>query len=293
VKSSLIHLFLRISSAVPVGIISRFSRLRKNLAKAGIRIEFNVYFGLMIFTALVSLAATFAASLPFLLFFKFSALFAVATAASISLLAGAVAIGICYSYPMLEISSRKKNIDVNLSLTANYMAVLASSGMPPESIFESLDAVGNDLNVNKEVGGIMRDIKLMGLDLHTALGNASESSPSPKFSTILDGVITTSQMGGNLSGYLREQADKLKRERMQNLRRFVDNLSVVAEAYVTFLVALPLMLIVMLSILSFIGGEISVLSLNPMMVLNILSAVIIPTGISMMILAIDYLSPKR
>jgi archaellum biogenesis protein FlaJ (TadC family) len=100
-------------------------------------------------------------------------------------------------------------------------------------------------------------------------------------------------MGGNLSGYLREQADKLKRERMQNLRRFVDNLSVVAEAYVTFLVALPLMLIVMLSILSFIGGEISVLSLNPMTVLNILSIVLLPTGISMMILAIDYLSPKR
>jgi flagellar protein FlaJ len=293
VNSNLIHFFLRISGRVPARIISKFNRLRKNLAKASIRIEFNVYFGLMVFTALVSLAAAFATSLSFLLFFKYSALFAIVIAASIGLLAGAAAMGICYSYPLLEISSRKKNIDVNLSLTANYMAVLASSGMPPESIFESLDAVGENLSVDREVGGIMRDLKLMGFDLHTALGNASESSPSSKFSTILDGVITTSQMGGNLSGYLREQADKLKRERMQNLRRFVDNLSVVAEAYVTFLVALPLMLIVMLSILSFIGGEISVLSLNPMTVLNILSIVLLPTGISMMILAIDYLSPKR
>ena len=100
-------------------------------------------------------------------------------------------------------------------------------------------------------------------------------------------------MGGDLAGYLRDQADKFKRERMMNLRQFLDNLSVIAEAYVTFMVAAPLMLIVMLSVLSFLQGEVTIINLDPKIILNVLAFIIIPTGVTLMILAVDYVNPKR
>lgn len=292
-NNQLIRISLKLSDIIPPGLLSKLSPLRKNLAKSSMRIDFRVYTGLICFVTLITFGAAFGTFLLLLPRFHVSIPLTITFSLLIGILSGAFAASICYSYPTLVASSRRKNIDVSLSLTANYMAVLASAGMSPENIVTALAPVGEDLSISKEAGGIIRDIKIMGIDLYEALKHASESSPSPKFGTMLDGIITTSKMGGDLSGYLRDQADKFKRERMQNLRRFIDNLSVVAEAYVTFLVAAPLMLIVMLSVMSFMGGAVSFGNLDPMALLNILSLIVLPLGIAMMILAVDYLNPKR
>ncbi|MDQ1281116.1 MAG: archaeal flagellar protein FlaJ [Thermoproteota archaeon] len=294
VNSQLISISLKFSNAIPPSVFSRFNRLRKNLLKSSLNIDFKVYTGLTLLTSSISFTAAFVFSLlllPKLLLLSTFMMFVLS--AVIAILAAITSAGFCYSYPLMIKSSRSKNIDVNLSLMANFMSVLASAGMPPESIFMILLLVGKDFNVDKEVGRIIRDIKIMGLDLHEALKNASESSPSSRLAIMLDGIITTIRVGGDLSGYLHDQAEKFKRERMQNLRRFVDNLSVVAEAYVAFLVAAPLMLIVMLSIMSFLGGTISIGALDPLTILNILTFVIMPMGMALMILAVDTLSPKR
>ena len=68
------------------------------------------------------------------------------------------------------------------------MAVLASAGMPPESIFNSLAKVSDEFTVEKEIANVIRDIKLMGVDLPTALKNASEYAPSTKLGAMLDGM---------------------------------------------------------------------------------------------------------
>ena len=113
---------------------------------------------------------------------------------------------------LLSISSKARKIDANLPLTANFMAVLASAGMPPERIFRSLANVGDEFGVGEEVRRIIGDIELLGLDLNSALKNGSLRSASQKFGAMLDGVVTTSHMGGDLSAYLREEAEKLKKQ---------------------------------------------------------------------------------
>ncbi|UCH03167.1 MAG: type II secretion system F family protein [Candidatus Bathyarchaeota archaeon] len=287
------RLFLTLSGIVHPKILAKFGTLKKNLAKAGIKTYFKIYMKMTAFTLLLMAAITFTISFPLLLHSNITIIHALAFSILTSLSAGSISIGIWYLYPILVASSRKRNIEVNLPLIANFMAVLASAGMPPEGIFTALAEVGEEFSISKEVAGIIRDIKLMGLDLHTALKKASERSPSNKFAAMIDGVVTTIHMGGDLASYLREQANKYKRERMLSLRQFLDNLSVIAEAYVTFLVAAPLMLIVMLSVLSFIGTEVTLINLDPRILLNILATIILPIGISMLILAVEFLSPKR
>ena len=211
----------------------------------------------------------------------------------IGLLVGVSSVGFYFSYPFLVAASRRRKIDANLPTIANFMSVLAASGMPLGSIIHSLARVGEEFHVNEETGRIIRDIELMGLDTHTALKKASERCASKKFAALLDGVIATSHIGGDLSSYLREQADKYKSMRMRDMKSFLDNLGIIAEVYTTFLVAAPLMLIVMLSVMSFIGGGVMVGNIDPKTLLNLLTFVIMPAGVGILILAVEIMAPLR
>jgi flagellar protein FlaJ len=247
----------------------------------------------MTFASIVAGVAAFAVSLSLFMFLGVEVLYPLVLPAVIGILVGVGSIGICYAYPKYVIFSRGNKIDANLPMIANFMSVLASSGMPAEKIFRSLGRVGEEFGVSKEVGGIIRDIELMGSDLHTALRKASERSPSRGLATMLDGVITTSHMGGDLTVYLRDESDKYKRERVLKMKHFIDSLGIIAETYITFIVAAPLMLIVMLSVISFIGGGITIGNLDVNVLLNLLTFVLLPAGVGIMILTVDSMSPQR
>jgi flagellar protein FlaJ len=291
--SRLVTFLWKFSKTVHPRIFSKFENLDRNLGKASMRTAFRVYVGLMMFTSLVAGVASFAVFYSLFMYFDFQVLHPIVLPALIGILVGVVSMGIYYSYPSFVVYSRGNKIDANLPTIANFMSVLASSGMPAESIFRSLGSVGEEFGVSKEVGGIIRDIELMGLDLHSAVKRAAERSPSRGLATMLDGVVTTSHMGGDLALYLRDESDKYKRGRMLNMKHFIDNLGIVAETYITFMVAAPLMLIVMLSVMSFIGGGITIANLDTEVLLNLLTFVFLPAGVGIMMLIVDSMSPQR
>ena len=293
VDNRLVTFFWKFSRIIHPSILSKLGGLEKNLGKASVRTAFRVYVGLMMVTSLVAGVCVFAVSYSLLLYANFQILHPLIVPALVGILVGVLSIGIYCIYPSFVARSRASKINANLPTIANFMAVLASSGMPAESVFRSLGRVGEEFGVSKEVGGIMRDIQLMGLDLHTAVKKAAEKSPSRGFSTMLDGIVTTSHMGGDLALYMREESDKFKRDRMLNVKHFVDNLGLIAETYITFMVAAPLMLIIMLSVMSFIGGGITIADLDPGILLNLLTFVFLPAGVGIMILIVDGMNPQR
>ena len=197
-------------------------------------------------------------------------------------------------YPLIDISSKARKIEANLPLTANFMAVLASAGMPPERIFRSLANVGDEFSVGEEVRRIIADIEVLGLDLNTALKSGSLRSASKKFGALLDGIVATSHTGGDLTAYLREESEKFKKVRVASMKSYLESLGGMAEVYVSFMIALPLALVVMLSIMSFLGGGASLLGgINPQMVLLLLVYVITPVGCAVLLLMVDSMTPPR
>ena len=228
----------------------------------------------------------------------FSLTMLLSTSVIFSLLIGLVvllsAFGICYTYPMLGISSKARKIEANLPLTANFMAVLASAGMPPERIFRSLANVGDEFGLGEEVRRIIGDIEVLGLDLNEALKNGSLRSASRKFGAMLDGIVTTSHVGGDLAAYLREAADKYKKARVAAMKSYLESLAGMAEVYVSFMIALPLALVVMLTIMSFLGGGASMLgNIDPQVMLTLLVYVITPAGVGIILLIVDSMTPPR
>jgi len=147
----LLALFLRASKLVPQYFVVEFKSMQDNLSKAAVKITFDAYLGLMAFSTLLAAALGFVISL---LIFSIRLPFVPAVIFSFiaAMIAGISAFGACYVYPVLTISSKVRKIDANLPLTANFMAVLASSGMPPERIFRSLAHVGDEFGVGDGVG---------------------------------------------------------------------------------------------------------------------------------------------
>ena len=64
-------------------------------------------------------------------------------------------------------------------------------------------------------------------------------------------------MGGDLASFLRDESEKAKKLRVTSMKSFLDSLAGMAEVYVSFMIALPLVLVVMLSVMSFLGGGVN------------------------------------
>ncbi len=292
-NKQLLSLFLKISSFIPKSLVTNLQSIRDNLAKASIKITFEAYLGLAAFASILSGILSFvfcfvigSFGMPVLSALVFSILIGFVS----TLLAAAT----CYFYPALIYSSKARKIDANLPLTANFMAVLASSGMPPERIFRSLANVGDEFGVGEEMRRAIGDIELLGLDLNGALKASAKRSASRKFGVLLDGVVTTSHMGGDLAAYLRDESEKFKKARMSAMKSFLESLGGMAEVYVSFMIALPLALVVMLTIMSFLGGGAAMLGgVDPQIILSLLTFIITPAGVGIMLLLVDSMSPPR
>jgi hypothetical protein len=78
------------------------------------------------------------------------------------------------------------------------------------------------------------------------------------------------------------------------MKSFLDSLAGMAELYVSFMIALPLVLVVMLSVMSFLGGSAGMLAgMDPQTVLLLMAFVVTPAGVGIMLLLVDSLTPPR
>ncbi|MCX8176445.1 MAG: type II secretion system F family protein [Candidatus Bathyarchaeota archaeon] len=260
-------------------ITSMFQDLRGSLAKSGIRINFRSYVGAMFLLSTLIGGVSFILPLTvFSIFLAFPTFYSLLYSLCLGVLGFLVSLMFIYFYPSLVASSRGKKIDSNLPFIANAMAILASAGVTPEKIFYSLSKTEEEFGVGREARTIIRNMELLGSDIIKALRFGVKYSPSKNFANLLQGMIENTRSGGDLAGYLRDVAGYYIRETRRRLRDFLETLGFIAEAYVTVLVAGPLMLVVMLSIMSFFGG--GFLGFSVTFLLYLVAYVLLPVAVA-------------
>ena len=157
--------------------------------------------------------------------------------------------------PTSRAKARAKDIDMRIPYALNYISAMASAGVNIDQVFRSL---GEQQKVYgecaREAQAIYRDMAYFGRDSVTAMKRAIERSPSDKWMEFLQGGITTVTSGGNLQLFFASKAERFMWENRQNQKQFVDLMGLMAETYVTAVVAGPLFLIVMMSIMGMLGG---------------------------------------
>ncbi|MEM4701371.1 MAG: type II secretion system F family protein, partial [Candidatus Bathyarchaeia archaeon] len=218
-------------------ILPLFEDLSLHLQRAGLKTGFRVYISLTVFSTFLIALVTFVA-VPCLLVFMFDVpvfpafLFGLGG----SLFAVSFSILGFYIYPVYRADKFKRELEDELAFTTGYMSILASAGVPPEKIFYSLSNLPIPLAVSAEAKSVIRDVNLFGLDILSALEQASKRTPSERFREMIEGFISTIHSGSNLAAYLREKSKQHMKLKRISLRKFSDTLSMLSEFYVAILV---------------------------------------------------------
>lgn len=269
-----------------------FKDLESNLKKGALKTSFRAYVSLTVFVTFVLSIANLALT-PCLLIFIFgippwpAVLFGIG--ASLFTIAFST-IGF-YIYPIYRSDNLKRRIEDELPFATAYMTILTSAGVSPERIFHSLSSLSVPLAASIEAKDIVRDVNLFGLDIISALQQTSKRTSSQRFREMIEGFISTVHSGGNLAAYLREKTKQYMKLKRIGLKKYSDTLSILSEFYVALLLTGPLLLIIMLSVMSMLGGgDLGIL--NPDLLMKLLTYICIPIGAIAFLIILDTLSPK-
>lgn len=172
--------------------------------------------------------------------------------------------GVLYKgMPASAAKKRAKLIEARITSAMSFISAMASADVPVDVIFKELSRQPVYGEVSKEAEWITRDTELLGVDILTAIRRGAGRSPSPKFQDFLQGVVTTSTSGGQLKPYFLLKAEQFEKEDRLEMRSKMETLGMLAEAFVTVVVAFPLFLVVIMAIMALIskGGSDFVLTL--------------------------------
>jgi archaeal flagellar protein FlaJ len=156
-------------------------------------------------------------------------------------------------FPDYKAGERRRLIDRDLPYAVNYIAAMSSAGIVPTVLLRDLAREKTYGEVSREVAWIIRDIDLLGIDLLTSINRAIARSPSQRFQEFLQGAKTSILSGGDLKVYFASKAEQYMGENRRTQKEFLDGLGILAESYVTVVIAGPLFMLVMLSIMLLLG----------------------------------------
>lgn len=178
---------------------------------------------------------------------------AYAIVAVLPLLVGVCAYALQLAYPAARAGARRKAIDLDLAYAANYTAAMSSAGVVPLAIFRDLARQPLYGEVSREVAWLVRDVDLLGMDLMGAIQRSVARSPSARYQDFMQGAKIAVLSGGDLRVYFVEKAEQYMAENRRLQKEFLDGLALFAESYVTIVVAAPLFMLVLLSVMAVIG----------------------------------------
>jgi flagellar protein FlaJ len=153
-------------------------------------------------------------------------------------------------------SARKKRerlIDARISGAMSFISAMASAEVPVDVIFKELSKESVYGEVSEEAKWITRDTELLGVDILTAIREGAMRSPSTKFQDFLQGVVTTSTSGGQLKPFFLMKAEQYEKEDKLEMRKNMETLGMLAESFITVVVAFPLFLVVIMAIMALIS----------------------------------------
>ncbi len=248
--------------------------LKTRILKSNLEMVFDIYVGQMIFYSILSLLASFVVIL-FLTYFLFSITFLVTILASVigAAVVGLITLIIGYYYPSLSLKGKAQDIEANMPFAINHMAAVVSSGAKPSAMFEFLAKNKEYGEISKEAGYIFRNIKVLGMDMTTAIREVAQRTPNKNFAQFLFGLVSEIKGGGNLKVYLKKAAEDSLFEYRIRREKYLTLLSNYADVYIAVLIVAPLFFIAILSVMSMIGGEIGGLGIRTLMEIGVYAVI--------------------
>jgi flagellar protein FlaJ len=172
-------------------------------------------------------------------------------------------------YPYQKLLSRRKSITTNLPFAISHMGAIASSGVPPQVIFKLLAEFKEYDALAEEMEKIARNVEVFGMDPISAMREVAKRTPSEKFKQLLLGLASTIESGGDLKTYLKNAGEQSLFTWRMKRQKYLQQLSSYAEFYTGLLIAAPLFLIALFSVMHMIQPELGGFDILQLMKISI------------------------
>ena len=219
----------------------------KTLEKADIPMVYKEYFSMVIMNLIIGFIVSFMSLIVLYLLFPNPI-----TAMLMFIVSCIVPVGIALYYitlPNAMAKARGKKIDKYLPYATNFINTMSVAGVSPAEIFEALSKIELYGEIQKEAKKITTEINMMGIDTITALNNAIKISPSTKLKEFIQGILSVIQSGSELGPYFERCVEKYMATDILDRKKNLESLAVMAEAFVVTVIAFPLFLAIIISIM--------------------------------------------
>jgi flagellar protein FlaJ len=160
--------------------------------------------------------------------------------------------GLAYIFPYFQADIRHACIDKSMLSSVTYMYALTKGGLSIYDVLRSLSRYTPIFGTcAEEVSYIVRDMDYLGKDFISALNSAKERTPSELFKDFIDGLVLVSSSMAIVE-YIKNKSDQYQDMVEMANRSFLKRLDVLAEIYVTVLVAGPLFIMTTLIVLQLV-----------------------------------------
>lgn len=233
-----------------------FAHQKLTYESADMDMMYRTYLAVSFTVSIMSYFAALLFSLVTLLLLDVTVMFFIMGIVGFPLLTGIGIFLYMYSYPSMKASRRRASIESNMPFAINHMAAVSESGATPYTMFKVLAQFKEYGVISEESEKMVRNVDLFGLDMISAMRQIVSETPSKEFKEFLEGLLTTIQTGGTMSQYLKEQAKDSMLDYRIKREKYTQMVSIYADFYTALLIAAPLILIAILSILSIVGGSV-------------------------------------
>ena len=233
-------------------------KLEQSLLQAHMRMrpeEFTAYVWMStIITLVISIVAAITLGATLVAFLGLDVSLTLLVSVLIVVIPPLLAYVLLVSQPGSKAKSRARDIDKRIGPSMSFISAMASADVNVDVIFKELSRQDIYGEIKNEAEWITRDTELLGIDILTAVSKAAQRTPSSKFQEFLQGVVTTSTSGGQLKPYFLQKAEQFEKEGKLDMRQQLESLGLLAESFVTVVVAFPLFLIVIMAIMAIVPG---------------------------------------
>jgi flagellar protein FlaJ len=235
---------------------SGFSSLRPHIIGASLNMLLETWIAVIYLTTILAYFASLAAVLAVSYFIQFDLMTFIYIVVFSPVMAASLVFFFFYIYPVQKSSSIRNSIDNNLPFALAHMSAIASSGIPPEFMFELLTGFKEYGEISKQASLVVRNIKTFGMSSVNAIAEVAKRTPSPSFKQVLMGIQSSIEKGGNLTEYLEQMSNRALFDYRLKRENYAKTLSTYADFYTAVLISAPIMMIVVLGIMSVIGGDV-------------------------------------
>jgi flagellar protein FlaJ len=179
-----------------------------------------------------------------------------------------------YAYPYSKLKQRRRSINTNLPFAINHMSAVSASGVAPVKMFRLISESKEYAEVSSEIEKIVNYVEIFGYDVLTALKAVAATTPSYQFKDFLEGMVSTTQTGGDIKAYLAQKAEEAMLNYKLDRQKYTETIATYSDIYTGILIAAPLFFVAALSMVSLLGGKIGGVGVNTVIVIG--TYVVIP-----------------